>query len=187
MFRSVLLLVWAATAFLLASSCAADDTPELVAEVGRKIEVETKTILRFAHPRGAFKKTTIGKARKEEGDYVVPLTVEWTGKGDEKGKGEVKDFTTVFDFTVRLDKDGKIDGIGVAVSKDSCPVEAFKGSGIAVRALRVFVKSSPPGKAIEILKPKLYEQIDKMDAPELLCLYLQFTTERRKKPAARIG
>lgn len=153
---------------------AADEEPEGVKKFKKTVEAEAKTILRVAHPLGKYKDIAFDGYKKTDQKHELTYTVNWTGKE----KNEEKDFATTFTFTVRLDKDGEIDELEIAVPKDTCPSKAFKGANIAAGVFRAQVKNTVTAV---IDDKELLAKIDKLDADGLLAVWLKYVGRKPKK------
>jgi hypothetical protein len=163
--KSVRLAVVAAALALLTGVTARADEPEGVKRFKKTVETEAKTILRTAHPLGKYKDARFDAYKKTDKGHELTYTIDWTGKDD-------KDFATTLTFAFTL-KNDEIDELTVT-TKDS---GAFKGANVAIVALRAQLKK----KLKEVSDDKeLLEKLDKMDAADLLAVWLKFADRKAK-------
>lgn len=176
--KNVILCVAAASCFAITglTSQAADAEPEAVKKFKSTITANDKTILRAAHPLGKYKEATFDADgyKLVKAKHQLSYTVTWTGK-EEKEK---KDFDTTFQFLFTLTQDGAIDELEITVPKDTCPSKAFKAGNIAAGVFRAQVK-----KRLEEVTDdeELLKKLKKMDADELLAVWLKYADRKPKK------
>jgi hypothetical protein len=152
----------------------ADEEPDAVKKFKQTVEAQAKTILKLSHPLGKYKDIDFDGYKKVGPKHELTYTINWTGKE----KGEAKEFATTYTFTVGLDKNDAIDGVEIAVAKDTCPSKAFAGANFVVGVFRVQVKK----KVSAVTDDKeLLEKIDKMDADALLGAWLKYVDAKPRK------
>jgi hypothetical protein len=152
--------------FFAGPAAARDDEPEGAKRFKKTLEAKAKTVLRVAHPLAKYKDARFDSYKKTDKGHELTYTIDWTGKDD-------TDFSTTLTFTFTL-KNDEIDELTIT-TKDAT---AFKGPNAVVAVFRTQVMK----KLKEITDDKdLFEKVEKMDADNLLAVWLKYA-DRKAKP-----